>query len=119
MGGPELLIESLEALQKLGITEKTYVDMLLSALFNWTSRAPLQPALAMRAASTLAAIAEAATPSGGLRLAAGSRRAVGAVREAIANDASMVVHSDVYVVLGDLASGAAWVTEPKDDKVIL
>lgn len=106
--GPELLVEALEALQRLGVAERTYIDMLLSALFNWTSRAPLKPPLALRAACALTAVADAA---GGLRLAAGSRRAVAAVREAIADNPAMAVNSHVFDVLGDLASGAAWNTE--------
>lgn len=116
--GPDLLVEALESLQKLGITERTYIDMLLSALFNWTSRAPLQPTLALRAACALTSLADAVAASGGLRLAAGSRRAVGAVRAAIAGDDTMAVNRHVFDVLGGLASSATWYDGKKDGEVI-
>lgn len=108
--GPELLVEGLVTMQEAGVGHKIYVDMLLSALFNWSSRAPFPEDLALRAATALSWAAAALTdsvPSGSIRLAAGSRRAVAAIRAALPDNTAHV-NAHLLEVLDDLISGAAW-----------
>lgn len=113
--GPDFLVDTLVGMERAGVGERVYVDMVLAALWGRIQREPLPGELAERAAGALCWAAEALTdsdPPGSLRLGAGSRRAVAAIRDALPKEvAAAADESETMLrVLEHLSSGAAWLS---------